>query len=62
MLFFLAAINVIAVAINVSPTSRAAVAGVGYKELLNDDDFTRAVKSIVETCRVNVDLARVACQ
>ncbi len=62
LLFFLTAANVIALAINVSATSRAAVAGLGYKELVNDDDFTLAVKSIVNGCRVNVDLARVTCQ
>ncbi len=62
LLLFLTAINVIALATNVSPRSRAAVAGLGYKELVNDDDFTLAVKSIVNGCRVNVDLARVTCQ
>ena len=60
LLFFLTAANVIALAINVSATSRAAVAGVGYRELMNDVDFTRAVKSIVERCSVNVDLARIS--
>jgi hypothetical protein len=62
MLFFLTAINAIVLAINVSPTARAAVAGLSYKELMNDSDFARAVKSIVEKCSVNVDLARVKCQ
>jgi hypothetical protein len=60
-LFFLTAINVIALAINISPTARAAVAGLGTKELVNDADFTRAVKSIIEGCHVNVDVARVTC-
>jgi hypothetical protein len=62
MLFFLTALNVIALAINVSPASRAAVAGLSYKELMNDADFTRAVKSIVERCPINVDLGRIKCQ
>ena len=38
------------------------VAGASYKELINDADFARAVKSVIETCRVNVDLARVICK
>ena len=62
LFFFLTAANVIALAMNVSATSRAAVAGASYKELMNDVEFTRAVKSIVERCSVNVDLARVICQ
>ncbi len=60
-LSFLTAMNAIALAINVSPTARAAVAGLGTKELVNDADFTQAVKSVIERCRVNVDLARVTC-
>ena len=62
LLFFLTAANVIGLAMNVAATSRAAVAGAGYKELMNDVDFTRAVKSVIERCSVNVDLARVICQ
>ena len=62
LLVLLTAANVIALAMNVSATSRAAVAGFGHKELMNDADFTRAVKSTIERCHVNVDLARVECQ
>jgi hypothetical protein len=32
-----------------------------YQDLLRDPDFTRAVKSIAEQCRVNVDIARLKC-
>jgi hypothetical protein len=62
ILLVLTGINVIAVAINISSISRAAVAGLGVQELVSDADFAGAVKSIVEKCRVNVDLARVSCQ
>jgi hypothetical protein len=62
ILLFLTAINVIVLAINVSPTAQAAVTRFGYRELLNDHDFRRAVKSIVEGCRVNVDVGRVECR
>lgn len=57
----LTAFNVLALAINLSPPSRAAVAGMDYKRLAGDKDFARAVKSVVEGCRVNVDLAKLAC-
>ena len=60
-LIVLTAINFTVLVMNVSPAARAAVAGAGYKELMSDADFTRAVKSVVEACRVNVDLARVTC-
>jgi hypothetical protein len=33
-----------------------------YEDLLRDPDFTRAVKSIAEQCRVNVDLAKLSCR
>jgi hypothetical protein len=32
-----------------------------YKQLASDKDFAGAVKSVVEGCRVNVDLAKLAC-
>jgi hypothetical protein len=46
---------------NASTLSRAAVAGMSYQQLINDPDFTRAVKSIVTECKVNVDVARLFC-
>jgi hypothetical protein len=48
--------------LNVAPVARGALAGSGYKELINDPDFTRAVKSVIEGYTVNVDLARVLCK
>ena len=57
----LSALNVIALAVNVSLPSRAAVGGMSYQELVSDPDFTRAVKSIAEQCSVNVDIARLKC-
>jgi hypothetical protein len=58
----LTAINVAVLALNVAPAALGALAGAGYKELINDPDFTHAVKSVVEACEVNVDLARVICK
>jgi hypothetical protein len=62
MLLVLTVVNVCVLVFNVSPTARAALAGAGYRELIHDPDFTRAVKSVVEHCRVNVDVARVSCK
>jgi hypothetical protein len=53
----LSALNVIALVLNLSQVTRAAVGGMSYQDLLRDPDFTRAVKSIAEQCRVNVDIA-----
>jgi hypothetical protein len=58
----LTVLNVGVLVLNVAPVARGALAGSGYKELINDPDFTRAVKSVVEGCTVNVDLARVLCK
>ena len=55
------ALNAIALIINVSLPTRAAVAGKTYNDLISDLDFTRAVQSIAQKCRVNVDIARLEC-
>jgi hypothetical protein len=47
--------------VNLSQPSRAAVGGMSYQNLVSDPDFTRAVKSIVQDCKVNVDIAKLAC-
>jgi hypothetical protein len=60
-LLFLLALDVVVLALNVSQQSRAAGAGVKYQDLVADPDFVRAVKSIAEKCRVNVDLGRLEC-
>jgi hypothetical protein len=46
---------------NLSQPSRAAVSGMSYQELMQDPDFTRAVKTVVQDCRVNVDIAKLSC-
>ena len=61
LLGMLTALNVLALAINLSPPSRAAVAGMDHVKLANDPDFARAVKAVVEHCRVNIDLAKLQC-
>ena len=57
----LTALNAVALTINVSLPLRAAVGGKTYEDLVADPDFTRAVQSIVQKCRVNVDIAKVIC-
>jgi hypothetical protein len=61
LLCLLSALNVIALILNLSQVSRAAVGGMSYQDLVRDPDFTRAVKSIAEQCSVNVDIARLKC-
>jgi hypothetical protein len=61
LLWLLSALNVIALILNLSQVSRAAVGGMSYQDLMSDPDFTRAVKSIAEQCSVNVDIARLKC-
>jgi hypothetical protein len=46
---------------NMSQQSKAAVGGMSYEQLISDPDFTRAVKSIAEACKVNVDIGKLAC-
>ena len=61
LLCLLIALNAIALIVNLSQSSKAAVGGMSYQDLMNDPDFTRAVKSIVQGCKVNVDIAKVNC-
>jgi len=61
MLSLLSALNVIALAINVSLPSKAAVGGMSYEDLMRDPDFMRAVKSIAQECKVNVGVAKLVC-
>jgi len=61
ILIGLTALNAVALTINVSLPLRAAVGGKTYNDLISDPDFTRAVQSIVQKCRVNVDIATVVC-
>jgi hypothetical protein len=57
----LLALNLVVMMFDLSTRSRAAVAGMKSRQLEADPDFVRAVRSIVEHCKVNVDLARVEC-
>ena len=61
LLCLLIGLNAIALIINLSQPSQAAVGGMSYQKLVHDPDFTRAVKSIVQGCSVNVDIAKVVC-
>ncbi len=61
LLCVLSLLTAIALVVNLSQSSKAAVGGMSYQDLVNDPDFTRAVKSIVESCKVNVDIAKVNC-
>lgn len=61
-LLWLLALNSVALVVNLSQPSSAAVRGMSYQDLLRDPNFTRAVKTIAEQCSVNVDLAKLKCQ
>ena len=61
LLCLLSALNLMALVLNLSQASRAAVAGMSYQDLLRDPEFTRAVKSIAEQCTVNVEMGKLKC-
>jgi hypothetical protein len=61
LLCLLSALNLFALVINNSPPSRPAVGGMSYEDLMRDQGFTRAVKSIAQECKVNVDIAKLIC-
>jgi len=61
LLCLASALNAIALAINISLPSRAAVVGMSYQQLMSDPDFVRAVRSIAEACTVNVDIGKLKC-
>ena len=61
LLCLLTALNLSGLAVNLSVPARATIAGMGYQKLVRDPDFTRAVISIVQKCKVNVDLAKLEC-
>ena len=48
-------LNVAILAVQFIPPARAAVAGMGHRDLIRDRDFVRAVESVVEDCTVDVD-------
>ena len=53
----LTALNAVALTINVSLPVRAEFGGKTYRDLVTDPD----VQSVVQKCRVNVDIAKVIC-
>jgi hypothetical protein len=61
LMCLLTALNVGVVILNTSIPSRAALGGMTYQDLVNDPDFTRAVKAVASTCKVNVDIGTVKC-
>jgi hypothetical protein len=61
LLSLLVALNLVALAVGVSQQSKAAADTANYEQLTKDPNFARAVKSIIEACRVNVDIAKVRC-
>jgi hypothetical protein len=61
MLRVMCALNVIALVVNVSLPSRAAVGGMNSEQLVRDPDFARALQSIAEACAVNIDLGKLKC-
>jgi hypothetical protein len=61
LLCLLSGLNAVALVLNLSQPSGAAVRGMSYQDLLRDPDFTRAVKTIAEQCNVNVELAKLKC-
>jgi len=61
LLCLVTVLNAIVMFLNLSQPSRAAVGGMSYQQLVNDPDFVRAVKTVAQDCRVNVDIAKVIC-
>jgi hypothetical protein len=61
LLGLLSLFNLIALVLSFSPSAGAAVRGMKYEELMRDPDFRRAVRSIAQDCKVNVDLGALKC-
>jgi hypothetical protein len=61
LLSSLSVVNGVVLFLNTSGPSRAAIAGMSYQDLIRDPDFTRAVKTVAQECKVNVDIAKVVC-
>jgi hypothetical protein len=61
LLCLLSVVNGVVLFLNTAAPSRAAIAGMSYQDLIRDPDFTRAVKTVVQECKVNVDIAKVVC-
>jgi hypothetical protein len=61
VLLVLTTLSAIALAINISLPTQAAIDGKSYEDLVSDQDFVLAVQDIMQRCRVNVDIARKGC-
>ena len=57
----LTVLNAVALAINISLPTKAAVGAKSYEDLLDDPDFTLAVQAVIEKCKVNLDIAKLQC-
>jgi hypothetical protein len=57
----LTVLNAAVLILQLSASSNAAVGGMNAQALANDNDFKLAVQTVVEACRVNVDLGKVQC-
>jgi hypothetical protein len=60
-LIVLTVLNAVALAINISLPTKAAVGAKSYEDLLDDPDFTLAVQAVIEKCKVNLDIAKLQC-
>jgi hypothetical protein len=60
-LIVLTVLNALALAINISRPTKAAVGAKSYEDLLDDPDFTLAVQAVIEKCKVNLDIAKLQC-
>jgi hypothetical protein len=61
LLCLLSGLNAVALIVNLSQSSGAAVGGFSYEDLMHDPDFTRPVKTVAQGCKVNVDIAKLVC-
>jgi hypothetical protein len=57
----LTVLNIGFIILQLSFPSKAAVGGMDAQALSRDSDFRRAVQTVVEACKVNVDIAKVQC-
>ena len=61
-LIALTVLNTLALAINISHPTKAAVGAKSYEDLLDDPDFTLAVQAVIEKCKLNLDIAKLQCE
>jgi hypothetical protein len=54
-------LNGMMLVLNMVWPSRAAVSSMDYKALVSDDDFKKAVQTVVEMCRVYVGVDKIVC-